>query len=161
MASKEGTPQSCIATECRAHYARLQQQGHSDPVLRYWTGFRQILDYRLNRQAYCSQNSTSFNIYNTQLSSEPHFYVTYGNSYSSLRSIQAGVPQGSLLGPTLFSIYINDIPSVQNDPNMSISVYADDTNISVSVRQYRHSSPEVKRCCSPVKTVVPEVENKD
>jgi hypothetical protein len=53
------------------------------------------------------------------------------NSYSNLRPIQAGVPQGSLLGPTLFNVYINDIPSVQNDANVAISVYADDTNISV------------------------------
>jgi hypothetical protein len=59
------------------------------------------------------------------------FLVSYGNFYSSLRPIQAGVPQGSLLGPTLFNIYINDIPSAQNDPNVAISVYADGTNISV------------------------------
>jgi hypothetical protein len=47
-----------------------------------------------------------------------------------LRSIQAGVPQGSSLGPTFFNIYINDIPSVQNVSNVAISVYADDTNIT-------------------------------
>jgi hypothetical protein len=45
--------------------------------------------------------------------------------------IQAGVPQGSLLGPTFFNVYINDIPSVQNDPTVAISVSADDTNITV------------------------------
>jgi hypothetical protein len=58
-------------------------------------------------------------------------YAKKGNSYSSLRPIQAGVPQCSFLGPTFFNIYINDIPSVENDSNVTISVYADDTNISV------------------------------
>jgi hypothetical protein len=53
------------------------------------------------------------------------------NSYWSLFKIQAVVPRGSLLGPTLFNIYINDFPSVENDSNVAISVYADDTNIGV------------------------------
>jgi hypothetical protein len=56
------------------------------------------------------------------------------NSYSSLRPIQAGLSQGSLHGSTLFNIYINDIPSVENDSNVAIAVYADDTNISVQSR---------------------------
>jgi retron-type reverse transcriptase len=59
------------------------------------------------------------------------FCVMHKNSYSSLRPIQAGVPQTSLLGPTLFNMYINDIPTVENHSNIAMSVYADDTNISV------------------------------
>jgi hypothetical protein len=59
------------------------------------------------------------------------FSVMHRSSYSSPRPIKAEVPQCSLFGPTLFNIYINDIPSVQNDSNIAISVYADDINISV------------------------------
>lgn len=46
---------------------------------------------------------------------------------SGLRSITQGVPQGSILGPVLFSIYISDFPKVLE--HCSIHMYADDTQI--------------------------------
>ena len=52
------------------------------------------------------------------------FTVNLENSFSEVSSISCGVPQGSILGPLLFLIYVNDMPmAVKCD----LFLYADDT----------------------------------
>jgi hypothetical protein len=54
--------------------------------------------------------------------------VLLGDVVSDWENVTSGVPQGSVLGPTLFIIYINDLPEVVS-PNSICKMYADDTKI--------------------------------
>lgn len=56
--------------------------------------------------------------------------VVINGTKSYLKNVQAGVPQGSILGPLLFLIYINDLV-VNIDCN--IKLFADDTSIYITV----------------------------
>ena len=57
--------------------------------------------------------------------------VQIGGARSDPVSISQGVPQGSILGPTLFLVYINDLPSFMGK-EADIVMFADDTTITVT-----------------------------
>ena len=56
--------------------------------------------------------------------------VKVNGSFSSWKEMKLGVPQGSILGPLLFNIFINDIFLLLNE--IEICNYADDTTIYCS-----------------------------
>ena len=56
--------------------------------------------------------------------------VKFNNTVSSREKISCGVPQGSVLGPLLFLIYMNDIHKCSEI--LSFILFADDTNVFYS-----------------------------
>ena len=67
--------------------------------------------------------------FHSYLSNKQQF-VTYNGISPSVMTVKCGVPQGSILGPRLSLIYINDLANVCS-PCLSI-LFADDTNLFVS-----------------------------
>ena len=60
-------------------------------------------------------------------------YVQIGDTKSNLLDINCGVPQGSVLGPLLFLIYVNDIANC--NPHGLIRLFANDTNVFIESKQ--------------------------
>ena len=54
--------------------------------------------------------------------------VVINNSLSASEPVTSGIPQGSVLGPLLFVIYINDLPDVV-DKDTHVYLFADDTKV--------------------------------
>ena len=75
--------------------------------------------------------------------------VVVNGSSSSAASVNAGVPQGSILGPTLFLIFINDLNNVVKS---NVCMFADDTTIFQTV-------PNVSARCSVIEKLNKDLEN--
>ena len=77
-------------------------------------------------------------------------YVSYNGAHSSNKNVSCGVPQGSILGPLLFIVYMNDICKTSN--LLSFILFADDTTVF-------YSDNDIKRLCAVMNEELIEVSN--
>lgn len=71
-------------------------------------------------------NQTSIQLLKSYLTNRKQVTVI-NEAVSTSKDINCGIPQGSILGPTLFLIYINDLPKITK--LLKPILYADDTNL--------------------------------
>jgi hypothetical protein len=74
--------------------------------------------------------------------------VRLNNRFSEWKEVISGIPQGSVLGPILFVLYINDMPAVC-DKIAEISLFADDAKIS-KILESAHSKIELQNALNNV-----------
>ena len=91
--------------------------------------------------------SSFYNILENYLHDRKQRVVLSGQS-SSWLNVNAGVPQGSVLGPLLFLIYINDLP--ENLVSVT-KLFADDTSIFSTVRDLTKSGIDLNQDLSAIK----------
>ena len=80
----------------------------------------------LNKLRHYGISGCSYELFCSYLSNGLQF-VAFNGKMSTKLAISTGVPQGSVLGPLLFLIYINDLPMVSNI--FTMLMYADDTTL--------------------------------
>jgi hypothetical protein len=75
------------------------------------------------------------------------FRIKHEDAYLQLKNIEAGVPQGSVLGSILYLLYINDVPET---PSGTIAIYADDTAIIAIGHTIEVSTGELQRAADRI-----------
>ena len=70
-------------------------------------------------------------------------YVQIDNVKSNLHSVSCGIPQGSVIGPLLFNIFINDI--INATTKFTLIMYADDTTLVSYLENFGATNIEIER----------------
>ena len=106
-------------------------------------------DILLSKLEHYGIGGNSLTWFKSYLNDGKHFVSVNGHS-SSVCNSTCGVPQGSVLGPLLFLLYINDLPNTSK--LLTFFLFADDTNIYFETDNLSRLSKTVNKELRKVKT---------
>ncbi len=85
--------------------------------------------------------------------SDRHQFVAVNEEVSYRSQVQYGVPQGSVLGPLLFTLYMLPLGNIIRKHGVSFHCYADDTQLYISSRPAeKHQIEKLMECIVDIKT---------
>ena len=96
----------------------------------------------LLRKLHCCYgiHGKALNLFKSYLSSRSQFVKLPNGTKSSLTEVEFGVPQGSILGPLLFLLFINDLPCATN---LYIKLFGEDTFLCAQNKNFASLQREV------------------
>ena len=101
-------------------------------------------DILLKKLSIYLKNSSSLPFCKLYLHNRTQYVLLHG-SYSSKESVKYGVPQGSVSGPILFSLFINDLPLHMKTISVDCDMLADDTTVHTSGKIYYANQKQYAR----------------
>ena len=105
-------------------------------------------DILLFKLKYYGVTGTALELMSNYLKNRKQF-VVFDNKQSEYSEVYTGVPQGSILGPVFFSIYLNDL--ITASEKLNYLMYADDTTIYYNLEDFdfqnteKHISAELEK----------------
>ena len=98
-------------------------------------------DILLDKLTYYGVTNLSKKLIKSYLSNRMQF-VQIGNKVSTMKPVLTRVPQGSIIGPLLFNIFINDI--VKASTRFAYILYADDTTLNYTLDSFGNDPEEIQ-----------------
>ena len=149
---------SCHTALARLVNTWLNNVNNSQLTGVIYLDFRKAFDLvdheTLVQKLHCYLSNTSSVSFFSSYLAERKQKVLVNGLYSSLKPVELGVPQGSILGPLLFCIHINDLPLHISKGNVQCDMFADDTSIHTAAldmtslaADLQHSLNEVSDWC--------------
>ena len=96
----------------------------------------------LTKLRHCGILSKQLDFFQSYLDNRREF-VDFNDTVATTAHISTGVPQGSILGPLLFIIYINNMPLASN--LLKLIIYGDDTTIITSFDMSNCTSSHINK----------------
>ena len=140
----------------RVHNDIVRQVGQGDTVALVLLDLSAAFD-TIDKTILTERLSTDFGIRGNALAwfqsylNNRTMSVKINDSESSHRSVDFGVPQGSILGPILYQLYTAPLESIIKKYGLSFHIYADDTQIYISLSNEPNSINTLEKCLEDIR----------